>query len=606
MSPFNLQVEPFEFEAELEVNRNSRDYIRWVQQSLNQIMGLKLAVDGIMGAQTRSAVRSFQQKRGLKPDGIVGTQTEAALKVASAGPGTPTAPSRPSASGGEYTNYQHWFETGGTPPMQPIRAGNQVISLVGGPATFKAMVAALRTATSKGHYIYLINWHLTDNFELIPGDPNSTIQSLLSRASQNGVQVRAMLSGHHGNDNGPAASHIDALANGTAILDDRIVSASSLISVGSHHQKIMIVKGSEGLIAFCGGVDLNPNRLNPGPPASSPSPAIDPLILAIGGVNPLLIDVLTSSNGSGSGSGSGSGGGGGGAPLHDVHCRIIGPAAYDVLRIFLERWQDHPAHVLRDRIKGALLGLGESVPGAAGKCYVQIGRTFGNGRKHSGVPGGYRFAPNGEQTVRRMVLHAISQAQRFIYLEDQYLVNMDVCEALMRVLPRIQHLTIVIPHTSLLESTECPQDFKSHRAAFITPLVAVGGSKVRVFHLHPPGAPNTYVHSKMWIIDDEFAIVGSANCNMRSYTHDSEVMAGIYDPDRNFARQLRIALWAKHLNLSANSPDLKDGVASARFWQSLPPGAHVAPFNHLASVSTGNAPRCRLASWDTHIDPNGS
>jgi phosphatidylserine/phosphatidylglycerophosphate/cardiolipin synthase-like enzyme len=294
--------------------------------------------------------------------------------------------------------------------------------------------------------------------------------------------------------------------------------------------------------------------------------------------------------------------------MHDVHCRVTGPAADDVLCIFVERWQDHPDHFALDAAKGRLLGIGGAVPGGTGPHYVQLARTYGNGRRHAGVPGGYRFAPNGEQTARRMILHAIDQARHFIYLEDQYLVNMDVSTALVRALRRIRHLTMVIPHTSILSDTECPQDFRTHRAAFITPLVTADRSKVRVFHLHPPGAPNTYVHSKMWIFDDEFAIIGSANCNQRSYTHDSEVTAGIYDPERSFARQLRIALWARHLNMdtSAGRAVLADGVASGRFWTSLPPGAHVAPFNHLAPVSTGNALRCLVASWDEHIDPNGS
>ena len=87
---FTYEVEPFEFETEAgkwedEVNRSSRDYIKWVQQSLNQILGLWLAIDGISGTQTRSAVRSFQQQRGLTVDGIVGLQTEAALIAAGAG-----------------------------------------------------------------------------------------------------------------------------------------------------------------------------------------------------------------------------------------------------------------------------------------------------------------------------------------------------------------------------------------------------------------------------------------------------------------------------------------------------------------------------------------
>ena len=64
------------------IGRNSPDYIRWVQDSLNKILGLRLAADGIMGPATRSAVRSFQQKQGLAADGVVGPQTETALKTA--------------------------------------------------------------------------------------------------------------------------------------------------------------------------------------------------------------------------------------------------------------------------------------------------------------------------------------------------------------------------------------------------------------------------------------------------------------------------------------------------------------------------------------------
>ena len=97
--PLSFEVEPLEFEMEhdemwgefdtklaalelqSEINRSSRDYVRWVQQSLKQIMGLKLAIDGDLGLQTRSAIRSFQQKQRLKADGIVGDQTEAAIKT---------------------------------------------------------------------------------------------------------------------------------------------------------------------------------------------------------------------------------------------------------------------------------------------------------------------------------------------------------------------------------------------------------------------------------------------------------------------------------------------------------------------------------------------
>ena len=61
-------------------------YVRWVQASLNQLLGTRLATDGIAGAQTRAAIRSFQQRSGLAADGVVGPRTEAALRAAGAPP----------------------------------------------------------------------------------------------------------------------------------------------------------------------------------------------------------------------------------------------------------------------------------------------------------------------------------------------------------------------------------------------------------------------------------------------------------------------------------------------------------------------------------------
>ena len=96
------------FELEEEVNSQSVDYAMWVQQSLNRILGLRRAVDVNIGAQTRSAIRSFQQKQNLTADGIVGSMTERALIRAGASSppqssGTSPAPTIPAGAPGIVT-----------------------------------------------------------------------------------------------------------------------------------------------------------------------------------------------------------------------------------------------------------------------------------------------------------------------------------------------------------------------------------------------------------------------------------------------------------------------------------------------------------------------
>lgn len=58
---------------------------RWVQHSLSQVLGLQLPVNGVMGPETRNAIRTFQQQKGLPVDGILGPPTERALVEALSG-----------------------------------------------------------------------------------------------------------------------------------------------------------------------------------------------------------------------------------------------------------------------------------------------------------------------------------------------------------------------------------------------------------------------------------------------------------------------------------------------------------------------------------------
>lgn len=62
-------------------NGSSGSDVKALQELLNQI-GASLTVDGLFGSKTEAAVKSFQQKAGIKQDGKYGDQTHAALMAA--------------------------------------------------------------------------------------------------------------------------------------------------------------------------------------------------------------------------------------------------------------------------------------------------------------------------------------------------------------------------------------------------------------------------------------------------------------------------------------------------------------------------------------------
>ena len=66
-----------------------------------------------------------------------------------------------------------------------------------------------------------------------------------------------MLWDQQGRKNTAEIDHINKLATGAGILDNLTLRWQT----GSHHQKVLIVKGSLGLIGFCGGVDINKDRI---------------------------------------------------------------------------------------------------------------------------------------------------------------------------------------------------------------------------------------------------------------------------------------------------------------------------------------------------------
>jgi hypothetical protein len=142
----NVESVPFRYHAidsdwelvetasDSEVSSDSPEYIRWLQQSLNKIMGLRLAEDGQMGPATRSAVRSFQQRVGLAADGIVGPATEQALiRAGAASPRGAAAAGQPIQSNRSQAPEPQSMVEGprGQSPARQVSGGGQPKTWVG-------------------------------------------------------------------------------------------------------------------------------------------------------------------------------------------------------------------------------------------------------------------------------------------------------------------------------------------------------------------------------------------------------------------------------------------------------------------------------------------
>jgi phosphatidylserine/phosphatidylglycerophosphate/cardiolipin synthase-like enzyme len=112
-----------------------------------------------------------------------------------------------------------------------------------------------------------------------------------------------------------------------------------------------------------------------------------------------------------------------------------------------------------------------------------------------------------------------------------------------------------------------------------------------------------FVHSKVMIVDDVWAVIGSSNFNRRSMTYDSELSIAVLDEDNQFAKNLRLSLWQEHLELAV--PDsINDPVEGFSVWQSRSLNnigrARTYPSETVRRPRTFSSDR-----WNTSIDPYG-
>jgi phosphatidylserine/phosphatidylglycerophosphate/cardiolipin synthase-like enzyme len=461
--------------------------------------------------------------------------------------------------------------------------GNSVQPLIDGPSSFVAIQRAIETARTDAHFIYLLAWWC-DPWVNLTG-PGTSLLDLLSKAGRQGVQIRGLLWDPprlvyptHQRLHAEAVAALNRIPNCHVQLDDAGLTKS-------HHQKLVLVRGTEGLAALCGGVDINADRIHTLPPPRSAVRA----------------DRTTGLGWVGGSGGSASGAAGAGEPLHDVHARLTGPTALPLQRVFLRRWWARSGDRSIDQRAPLRAKFNDPVPARSGRQYVRVGETFGGMMRPTdgGTPGQRR-----EVTVQDIWLRCILAARSFIYMEEQYLISLCAAEAIRSVLPRLQHVTILIPPS---EMTELPGKWRRRRE-FIDRITrnSPHASKLHVYTrvVRPAaacrrtGAPHLYIHSKMAVIDDEMVLIGSANCNNRGWETDSELVIASVDEtstgSTSTAQQLRMQLWAHHLDQP--SAAFSDPIASRALWDRAPT-RHVCRYNPTAGTDS------RVSPPDRIVDP---
>ena len=307
----------------------------------------------------------------------------------------------------------------------------------------------------------------------------------------------------------------------------------------------------------------------------------------------------------------------GGGAIHNLSCRIEGPLTQDIALNFAERWNDEPSRKQTSpEIQSTIDTSFRETPAApAGTHSVQLLRIYAQESK----PGeSYSWADHGEFTVWASYLNAIKKAQKYVYIEDQYLFpfrfdpvfdhpedvaqSADIFFQLGEALKRGVDVICLVPgrNNAFFKHYEFQQRRKG--ADYLRNIAENYPDAGRfVFTKLEVGGKDPVIHAKVMLVDDELALVGSANIALRSMALCSEIHMAIIDEKNEFARDLRYKLWAEHMELDEDDDILID------------PREAVVAFNENAKSEQGRLrllPTTRLktelpynAIWDQLIDP---
>lgn len=304
------------------------------------------------------------------------------------------------------------------------------------------------------HIIYITGWSVYTEFKLcrdpqrvVPGDEGLTLGELLKRKADQGVRVNLMVWDDRSSNwgiMGQMATHDEETANyfkGTGVncflcprsgySKSTVLQTVKTVVMFTHHQKSLIVDASmpsdcitsqeRRLVSFVGGLDLCDGRYDD----------------QYHSLFRTLDTVHSTDFHNGGFAGASIEYGGPREPWHDIHCKLEGPIAWDVLYNFEQRWRKQAGESLEhllspDAIERGLLPIAVTLEDDLETWNVQLFRSIDAGAAFGFSDDTEKVAKLGlvsgkdntiDRSIQNAYIHAIRCAKNFIYIENQYFVG---------------------------------------------------------------------------------------------------------------------------------------------------------------------------------------
>eukprot|EP00474_Spongospora_subterranea_P010016 CRZ10474.1 hypothetical protein [Spongospora subterranea] len=475
--------------------------------------------------------------------------------------------------------------------IYPLRRGQYVKALVDAKCFYESLLETLNAATES---VFMSFWHLNPKIYLRrnPGtepDISDRFDSVLKAKANQGVKFYIILWKENltavvNNFSEEVANELEGLHSNIFVV--RHGPPNPLLTYYCHHQKFVVVDQD---IAFVGGLDVCLGRYDdPSHVLNDEDSQIwkgvdyyNPHLVRPSSIKSFFTDVIDRQSVPR-------------MPWHDIDFELHGSTARDVARNFVERWNHHigsSGH--RDLILTPRPHDEPPIQSVkSGTCICQVIRSMGQ----------WSGASRLDRSIYGAYIHAVMSAQKYIYLENQYLsssVAGDGVENIVaqRIIDRLKEkisaketfrVIIILPQPeetgdSAMELLRWQYQTINRGGTSMVEQLARAFPDVDLeqylsffflrqhgFLCGRPVTEKVFTHSKILLVDDRIALVSSANFNDRSLLgdRDSEIGVTVEDEDSlqipmdgasfsvgRFPHELRLQLWAEHLGLSGSDTE---------------------------------------------------